>query len=233
MAALTARAEEPAAPGPCDLPCVFETLWEEIKKLDEKDRLRLEPIFVQTLAVSGEPALIDTWETRLGVAVEPAEPFENYALTKVSGFIETDGWDAFFWRAQSGEHPFNSGRPEMMASAAQHLADEETAESILDLMEQLAKADTSKAAFERASFGHVLAELAMHRCDLDAFDRALRLTDAPGAFRYAVWRTRMIGDVGHLIPQVKDGPDKTRAMNLRQVMDGLSDVLVLKTCEAS
>ena len=215
-----------------DLPRVFETLWGEIETLDEKDQHRLKAQFLQSVAVSGDQALIDTWERQLGETAGPLVPFENYALMKVSDFVEAHGWKAFFTRAELKERPFNSGRPEMMAAAAEHLADTKTAARILKLMERLANADVSEAAFERASFGHVLAEAAMRRCDLYAFDRALLLTDAPEALRYAVWRTRMIGELGDVLSRLQDAPEESRAMYVRQVTDGLYDVLALESCSA-
>ena len=118
----------------------------------------------------------------------------------------------------------------MMAAAAEHLADGERADQIIDLMERLAIADVSEAAFERAAFGHVLAETAMRRCDLAAFDRVLAFTDAPGALRYAVWRTRMEGGMGDVMLRLEGAPEDARAMHVRQVIDGLADVLQRKTC---
>ena len=214
----------------CNIPCVFETLWQEIVLLEDKDRRRLEPHFLQAVAVSRDPALIDTWERKLGETAEIAAPYENYALMKVSRFIEAEGWQAFFSRAELRQRPFNTGRPEMMAAAAEHLADPETAQRIYVLMETYAQADRSEAAFERASFGHVLAEAAMRRCDLVAFDRALNFTDAPDALRYAVWRTRMAGRLADVLIRLETAPQASHAMYVRQVTDGLSDVLALKTC---
>ncbi len=231
FAVSNARAEDVWSPARCKLPCILETLWDNIEALEDKDRRRLEPLFLQSIATTGDVELIHDWEDRLGTTAKLPPPYENYALSKVSAFIKAEGWDAFFMRARSKQRPFNTGRPEMMAAAAEFLADEETAKKILSLMERLADADNSQAAFERSSFGHALAEAAMRRCDLDGFDRALKYTDEPGALRYAVWRTRMAGDLGDVIQRLQKSVENERAMHVRQTIDGLTDVLALKICE--
>lgn len=217
----------------CDLSCVFEAIWWEIEVLQDDDRSRLEPGFLQMVAHSEDDALIEKWEQQLGRAARTAEPYNDYARAKVETFVETYGWKAFFERSELKQRPFNSGRPEMMAAAAEYLADDETAQRIYDLMERLAKADRSEAAFERASFGHVLAEAAMRRCDVSAFERALRLTDAPDALRYAAWRTRMTGKMSDVLARLESMHEGSRAMHIRQVTDGFADILALNSCGRS
>ena len=170
-----ASADTPIDGEVCDESCIFETVWSQAERLDEKKRNRLIPIFLETVALTENSALLETWEARIGGRYEPAEEYEDYALGKVSRFIAAEGWDAFFSHAQTRTYPMNSGRPEMMASAAEHIADDETARKIYDLMESLGNRDLSEAAFERASFGHALVEAAMRRCDLEGFDRVLQM----------------------------------------------------------
>ena len=232
FAAIGAQADVPEERADCDLSCMFEEIWQEMAALSDKDRDRLVPNFLGALSVSEDEDLIERWEKRVDAPAEPLEPYENYALTKVERFISSDGWAAFFSRARLRAHPFNSGRPEMMAAAAEHLADEPTRRKILEQMESFARADLSEAAFERAAFGHVLADAYMRGCNLDGFDRALELTDAPDALRYAFWRTRITGQPGDLTWRLQQAPEGQQVMVLRQALDGLADVLSLGDCAA-
>lgn len=231
FAVLGADADEHLHSPNCDLSCVYEEIWLEISVLQQKDQDRLKPNFLGAVAASEDANLIAFWENRLGIPVEPLEPYDNYALSKVERFLNVEGWEAFFERSQRRAHPFNTGRPEMMAAAAQHLADEQTSLKILSHMEDFAQTDVSEAGFERSAFGHVLAEAYMRRCDLTGFDRSLRLTDAPDALRYAFWRTRMEGKPGDLTWRLQDISKEQKVMFLRQALDGMTDVLSLGNCK--
>ena len=101
-----ARADAQPRAHDCDLSCVFEKIWWEIETLDQKDRDRLEPEFLQTVAVTSNKELIDAWEQRLGLPAKPAGPFRNYALEKVTRFVDAHGWEAFFIRAELKQRPF-------------------------------------------------------------------------------------------------------------------------------
>jgi len=210
---------------------VFETIWSKAEQLPPEKRDRLVPVFLNSVALADDDELLASWERRLGWAHQPEAAYTDYALEKVSGFIAREGWDAFFERAKTRAYPFNSGRPEMMAAAAEHLADDQTAVRIYALMELLGEQDQSRAGFERASFGHVLTEAAMRRCDLSQFERVLRMTDAPESIRYAFWRTRIDGHPSDTLGQIDRDSDPEDTVLLRQALGGYCNVLRLGTRE--
>lgn len=229
--AQTGQSQERVSFENCDNVCLFETIWSNAERLDPSKRERLASIFLKAVMLTGDGELLSSWESRIGAAYQPDEIYEDYALKKVSRFVVAEGWDAFFSHAQSRAYPFNSGRPEMMAAAAEHIADDDIAERIYRMMERLGSEDRSRAAFERASFGHALAEAAMRRCDVAGFDRALELTDAPDSLRYAFWRTRMHKEApGSLQARIDREFDPKNSAILRQAIDGFADVLKLGPC---
>jgi len=212
LGAACASAEALDSSKDCDTRCVIEAIWQNSEAIEPSKREHIIPLFLETVA-------------------HVAPEYEDYALKKVRKFVSAEGWDAFFARSQSRSFPFNSGRPEMMAAAAEHLADDELADRIYTLMERLGFEDRSEAGFERASFGHVLVEAAMRRCDLQSFDRVLKMTDAPESIRYAFWRTRMAGCPSDLAPRISRDFDPESTTLLRQAMDGYGDVLRHGVCE--
>lgn len=214
----------------CDADCLLETIWDHAEQLEPAKRDRLSPMFLELVAGMDDERRLNQWEQRIGSSYEAIDYGEDYALTKVRRFIDEEGWEAFFARAQTRAFPFNSGRPEMMAAAAEHLADEATAQRIYDLMERFGNADRSAVAYERAAFGHALLEASMRRCDLESFDRILPMTDAPGSLRYAFWRTRMAGHAGPLAQRISQEFDPESTTLLRQAIDGYSDVLSRESC---
>ena len=228
----SAGAEPVRASAPCGTACLLETIWEQAERLEPQQQEQIKPLLLEVAALSGDDVTLKRWEARTGQGYVAPEPFENYSLEKVRKFVDAEGWDEFFLRAKSRAHPMNSGRPEMMAAAAHHLADDQTAARIYALMEELGRADRSQAAFERASFGHALVEAAMHRCDIELFDRALEMTDAPGSIRYAVWRTRMTGDVETLRSRIIDDFDPSSPSILRLALSGYADILRAGECDA-
>lgn len=226
----TAVADDIEPLADCGTACILEVIWEKVEHLEPKKRDRIEVIFLETVAAANMPELNAIWERRSGRPVKAAEPYSDYALEKVSKFLDAQGWGAFFRYAETRTRPFNSGRPEMMAAAAEHLADEATAERIYDVMETYASREHGEFAFERNSFGHALAEAAMKRCDIEGFERALRFTDAPNNIRYAFWRTRMSGGLADIKERIEVDFDESDTALLRQSLDGLSDVLRLEPC---
>jgi hypothetical protein len=85
-------------------------------------------------------------------------------------------------------------------------------------------------AFERADFGHVLAERMMRDCRLVEFDRALGLTAAPESLRYALWRARITGGAGTLAPDIRAGDGSEDTSHVRQALEGYGAVMALGYC---
>ena len=85
-------------------------------------------------------------------------------------------------------------------------------------------------AFERADFGHVLAERMMRDCRLAEFDRAVALTAAPESLRYALWRARITGGAGALAPDIRAGDGSDDTSHVRQALEGYGAILSLGYC---
>jgi len=211
---------------------VFEQVWSSASTLKPELRGRLGPQFMETVILSGDDALIQRWQSRTGAEPRPPYEGEDWALSKARALVEAEGWDGFISRARTRQAPMNMGRPEKMAAATLHLADDAMAERLISEMFTMAAADRSEAGFEKASFGHSLAEVAMQRCDIDMFDRALALTDGPDGLRYAFWRARMTGDVSSAAARIGQEHDGSSTSVLRQALDGYSAVLRLGVCPA-
>ena len=132
--------------------------------------------------------------------------------------------------------PCNEVVAEIMGAAIEFAPDAKERERIIELMFSLAGAAESRTisgisvnAFERADFGHVLAERMMRGCDLKAFDRAVALTAAPKSLRYALWRARITGGAGALADDIRAG-DGEDTSHVRQALEGYGAVLSLGYC---
>ncbi|MEZ5997628.1 MAG: hypothetical protein R3B98_02920 [Hyphomonas sp.] len=219
------RAGEPA--------CMLQAIWEAAAAFPEPRRDRLKPIFLDTVALSGDEALLSDWQQRLGGVAAPRAVYPDYAEARAQEALAAGGWDSFLARARAGEAPFNIGRPEIMAAGARLAPDGATRNRVVGAMFDLAaqtNAGKQDVDFERGDFGHVLAELSMESCDLAAFDRAAALTVEPKGLRYAFWRARITGDAAGLADRVRreGAGDDTRFV--RAAMEGYGAILSRGYC---
>ncbi|MCA8902932.1 MAG: hypothetical protein KDA53_16965 [Hyphomonas sp.] len=213
---------------------MFQAIWEAAAVFPESKRDRLKPVFLDTVALSGDKALLSDWQHRLGRMAAPQPDYPNYARTQAEGVIAEAGWDGFVARARAGQAPFNIGRPEVMAAGARLAPDAATRRRVVETMFDLAgqpRADVRFGAnFERGDFGHVLAELSMETCDLAAFDRAAQLTVEPDGLRYAFWRARITGDVAPLVERVRREGVGEETRFVRAAMEGYGAILEFGYC---
>ncbi|KCZ90761.1 hypothetical protein [Hyphomonas johnsonii] len=242
LAGLSAAPASLAAPaagvGTCagkpEQACLFETIWTAAGALPATKQQRLAPLFLDTVRLSPDSALVQTWQARLP-GVKPAAPrAANYAEDQARAVIAETGWASFTARARAGGAPFNLGRPEIMAAGVRLAPDAATARRLIDAMFDLAVSGASHSRlegdFETQDFGHALAELSMQRCDLVAFDRAVALTAAPDGLRYALWRARITGGASALASRIAYNADADDTRHVRQALEGYRPILALGYC---
>ncbi|MEZ6010483.1 MAG: hypothetical protein R3C08_01260 [Hyphomonas sp.] len=228
-AAPAAGAGPACRPGEGERACVLQAIWEAASSFPADKQDRLKPVFLDTVALSGDAALLAAWRERIGGVAAPRQPYPDYVRGQAEAELQEAGWDGFLQRANAGLPPFNTGRPELMAAGVRLAPDAATRRRVVDAMFRLAGPPGSSRVpmenFERGDFGHVLAELAMEDCDLASFDRALPLTLEPDGLRYAFWRARITGDATSLVPRVRaEGPgDDTRSV--RAALEGYGAIL--------
>lgn len=235
LAALPALAQ-PCPPGKDEAACMLEAAWQASETLPEMKQDRLRAAFVQPVSFLTGSDTRAVWKDRLrNVAMEPASG--DFARTQAEAAIAAYGWQGFLQRARDGAAPLHMGRPEIMAAAVSLAPDAGERKKLISLMAQLAGASDSRKvsgipldSFERADFGHVLAERAMRDCDLAAFDRAASLTTAPDALRYRLWRARITGGAGSLADAVREGDGSTDTRHVRQALEGYGAILALGYC---
>lgn len=231
----------PALAGPCpagrgEAACMLDAAWSAASALPADKRDRLRPAFIQPVSYLSGSEVRTPWKERLrNVRIDPA--YDDYARGQAEAAIAEFGWQGFLQRARDGAAPLHIGRPEIMAAAVGLAPDAAARRKLVDLMYSLAGASDSRTvsgipldAFERADFGHVLAERAMRDCDLAGFDRAAALTTAPDALRYRLWRARITGGAGSLADTIRagDGSDDTR--QVRQALEGYTAGRTLGYC---
>ncbi|MFN7164517.1 MAG: hypothetical protein ACK4P2_06820, partial [Hyphomonas sp.] len=143
----------------------------------------------------------------------------------------------FLRRARDGAAPLHMGRPEIMGAAIDLAPDSKQRARIIEMMFSLAGVAENRTvsgisvnAFERADFGHVLAERMMRDCRLAEFDRAVALTSAPDALRYRLWRARITGGAGALAGAVRAGDGSDDTSHVRQALEGYGAILSLGYC---
>ena len=215
---------------------MLQAIWEAVDSFPADKRERLKPLFIETVALSGDTALLADWNARIGGEAAPYPHYPDYAREQAEAVLQETGWTGLLQRAQAGLPPFNTGRPERMAAAARLAPDAATRARVVTAMFDLAgppQHDTGPPEnFERGDFGHVLAELAMEDCDLATFDRALDLTLEPDGLRYAFWRARITGGAGSLASRVRREGVSDDTHTVRSAMEGYGVILKLGYCPA-
>ena len=98
--------------------CMMQTIWEATAGFPADKRDRLKTLFLNTLALSGDKALLAEWEGRLGGEAAPQPHYPDYVRERAEAELQEADWNRFLQRAQAGLPPFNIGRPELMAAGA-------------------------------------------------------------------------------------------------------------------
>lgn len=215
--------------------CMLEAIWAAAAVLPQEKQRRLTGPFLEMVEQGGDPALLQHWTTRLQPSATRAYKPSPYARLKAEAVLAEGDWDNFLQKARAGTPPFNIGRPEIMGAGARLAQDPALRRRITEAMFELAGGapNTGRGmdqAFEQADFGYVLAELSMEACDAAAFDRAVRLTNAPDSIRYALWRSRITGKAGLLVGRISDEADPSDTRHVRAAIEGYAPVLARGYC---
>jgi len=234
---VTAAAADEACPaGRGERDCMLEAIWETASALPAEKQQRLKPVFLDTVALSGDTALLAAWQDRLGGVAAPRVPYPDYTSGQAEAVLRKAGWDGFLQQAQAGLPPFNIGRPELMAAGARLAPDAATRRRVTEAMFSLAGPPAASGHplenFERGDFGHLLAELAMEDCDLAGFDRALPLTLEPEGLRYAFWRARITGEGAGLAARLRLEGAGEDSRHVRGALEGYGAILQRGYCPA-
>ena len=231
-----AVADPGCAPGQDEKRCMIQAIWEAAAGFPADKRDRLKPIFLNTVALSGDAALLADWEGRLGGEAAPEPEYPDYVRERAEAELREADWNHFLQQAQAGLPPFNIGRPELMAAGARLAPDVATRQRVIEAMFALAGPPQPGARplenFERGDFGHVLSELAMENCNLAAFDRAVQLTVEPDGLRYAFWRARITGSAAALAARVRTESDRQDTRHVREALEGYGAILQRGYCPA-
>jgi hypothetical protein len=231
-----AVADTACPPGEGEKNCMVQAIWEAAAGFPADKRERLRPIFLNTLALSGDTALLAEWEGRLGGVAAPQPEYPDYIRERAEAELREADWNRFLQRAQAGLPPFNIGRPELMAAGVRLAPDTATRRRVVEAMFALAGPPQPDARplenLERGDFGHVLSELAMENCDLAAFDRAVQLTVEPDGLRYAFWRARIAGGAGALASRVRAEGGREDTRHVREALEGYGAILERGYCPA-
>ena len=215
---------------------MIQAIWEAAAGFPADKRDRLKPIFLNTVALSGDAALLADWEGRLGGEAAPEPEYPDYVRERAEAELREADWNHFLQQAQAGLPPFNIGRPELMAAGARLAPDAATRQRVIEAMFALAGPPQPGARplenFERGDFGHVLSELAMENCNLAAFDRAVQLTVEPDGLRYAFWRARITGSAAALAMRVRTESDRQDTRHVREALEGYGAILQRGYCPA-
>ena len=215
---------------------MLEAAWTATGALPEKKQARLKPLFAPLALALKDEASKKVWDARLGETELDVEG-PDYVRRTAETAIREYGWEGFLQRARDGLAPLHMGRPEIMGAAIDLAPDTKQRAQIIEMMFSLAgTADRrmisgiSVNAFERADFGHVLADRMMRDCRLAEFDRAAALTTAPDALRYRLWRARITGGAGSLADDIRAADTDGDTSHVRQALEGYGAILTLGYC---
>ncbi|MGA1343059.1 MAG: hypothetical protein ACO33A_08450 [Hyphomonas sp.] len=217
---------------------MLEAAWTAAEALPEAKQARLKPLFAPLALQLQDAGAKAVWQARLAdmpVQDEAGDYVRRTAETAIGDY----GWEGFLQRAQDARPPLHVGRPEIMAAAIELAPDIQQRARIIDMMFTLAgtpgrgvTSGISINAFERADFGHVLAERMMRDCRLAEFDRAVGMTASAASLRYALWRARITGGAGALADDIRRGDEDGDTRHVRQALEGYGAILSLGYCPA-
>lgn len=225
-----------ACPAASEAECMLEAAWIAAQDLPQEKRARVRPLFVPlALKLTGATAKA-RWDARLG-DTEVEMPYEDYVRRTAESVVRESGWEGFVRLARDGAAPLHMGRPEIMAAAIEFAPDRQQRARLIEMMFFLAGTPDTAARgtitaddFERADFGHVLAERMMRDCNLAEFNRAVALTSAPDALRYRLWRAQITGGAGKLAGDIRAGDGTDDTSHVRQALEGYGAILSLGYC---
>lgn len=216
--------------------CLLDAAWTAALLLPPQKLERVKPLFAPLALKLPDSIARSRWNARLGDTAIDVESTDYVRLTAET-VVRENGWERFIQLARDGAAPLHMGRPEIMGAAIDLAPDSKQRARLIELMFSLAGTpDTRKIsgisldAFERADFGHVLADRMMRDCKLAEFDRAAALTTAPESLRYQLWRARITGGAGALARAIREGDGTEDTSHVRQVLEGLSPVMTLGYC---
>ncbi|KCZ52417.1 hypothetical protein [Hyphomonas pacifica] len=214
--------------------CMLESIWVAASILPPEKQDRVKRNFLYVVAETHDAGLTREWSRRLNSAPLLPANGTGYARRKAQGLLAEGGWDKFLQRARAGTSPFNIGRPEIMAEGARLAETPDTRKRVINAMFDLAGPPLGgkgfDRSFEQADFGHVLAELSMEDCNLQDFDRAVRLTATPDSLRYALWRARITGDASPLAARIRNEADDQDTRHVRAVLEGYGPIISRGYC---
>ena len=231
-----AEAAASACPAKDEAACMLDAAWTAALLLPPEKLDRVKPLFAPLVLQLPGSRLAGRWDERIGDTGVDV-PGRDYVRQTAETAIREYGWDGFLERARAGAAPLHMGRPEIMGAAVDLAPGASQRAQLIELMFSLAgpsKPDRiggfSDDDFERADFGHVLAERMMRDCKLAGFDRAVALTNAPDALRYRLWRARITGGAGSLAQEIRNGDASGDSRHVRQALEGYGPILTLGYC---
>lgn len=211
--------------------CILADAWTAALVLPPQKLERVKPLFLEVAAESGDPDLLTDWQARLALAQPRSHSaYEDFGWQKAEPVLSAHGVDGLIDRALRKQAPLNFARGDALLAAGKQLI-ETDANGAKRLNQTLLDMVSTASSFEAPELAHAASELAMYRCDLVMFDRALARTHAPDNLRYAFWRARMTGDALSLRRRIRDEADDQDTRHVRQVLGGYRAILELGYCQ--
>lgn len=220
---------EPVGPA-----CILEAAWGAALLLPEDKQQSLIPVFVDTAAVAGDPALLSHWQSRLDTdaPLSPAASYPDYGWQVAEPILKARGASGLIALARSRQPPLNFGRTDVLLSAGLRMSASRPGvaaqmnKALLDLIQ-----DASD--FEKPSLAQAAAHLAAYRCDSSSFEAALRHVDTPENLRLAFWRARLDQNLQALPDRIRNQAIESDTRHVRQVLDGYRLILEQGFCTKS
>ena len=228
---LSARAEPACSQS--ELSCVLEAAWSAALVLPDEKQARIKPLIVTMAARAGDPELMQFWAEKLSeepvTNTEETDDYPDFGWSNAQKVLGSYGVDGLIKFAREKRAPLHYGRGDILLAAGKRLLEDEP-EQAKRLNTALFDLAGTASDFEKPELANAAAELAMHRCDVEHFDRATALTLAPNNMRYAFWRARMTGNSGALAERIRTEADEEDTRHVRQVLDGYRAIVELGYC---
>ncbi len=230
IAALPAAQAEPACKQ-SEIACVLQAAWGAALVLPEEKQRRLQPLFLELAAHSGDAELLQTWQTRWPDMTLDAATYPDFGWEKARKIVETEGVDTLIRFAREKRAPLNFGRSDILLSAGKRMIADQPGEAA-KLNAALLELAASASDFEQPELANAAAELSMYRCDAAQFDKAMRLARDPRNLRYGFWQARLSGDLDGLLSRVREEADDSDTRHVRRALDGYRAIVELGYCAA-
>ncbi|MEL6827773.1 MAG: hypothetical protein AAFN91_16110 [Pseudomonadota bacterium] len=212
--------------------CILDAAWSAGLILPDSKRMSLAQDFLEIARLARDPELLTHWEKRLGQRISKRSDYSDYGWQKAEPILRSGGVEQLISVARSRQVPLSFGRSDALLSAGKRLYATEpaAAERLNDVLLELSR---GASAFETPILAHAAAELAMTRCDMARMRQAVARTDAPQNLRYALWRTRITGNWGDLLNQIRSIENDEDTRDVRRVLAGYRAILELGYCDQS